>query len=381
MAELVESVASQHDQAALTQRHDHVLRDERVVVVTNIPAPYRIPLFNGVARRLRDAHAEFRVIFLAGSPNDRSWMQTDLDRQFSYDVLQSIEMPIGVRRSLLPFSLGPKLKAFRPTLVLSGGFSVGVCARGSLCGAPRNPVWHLEWRNRWLDYSGGPHTHDAASVVIRAAKLCRRVRLRGGRILEERSDPTCRSFTGGTRRTRLPAAQHADARTRLSSCLRIGDVTSPNKGIDVIIGARRHEPRLKCKVRIVGGGALLPGLMRKAADDDRIEFLGPLPQATVAQCLHEADVFVFPSREDRFGLALVEAMHAGLAVISSTNPGAVGDLAVHGHNAWLVDGHAPRDWANAMAQVTRDTDLRLALERQHGIRSAAAGRSVTQRTQ
>ena len=36
---------------------------KKVIVVTNIPNPYRVPLFNELWRLCNDQHIEFKVIF------------------------------------------------------------------------------------------------------------------------------------------------------------------------------------------------------------------------------------------------------------------------------------------------------------------------------
>jgi D-inositol-3-phosphate glycosyltransferase len=75
-------------------------------------------------------------------------------------------------------------------------------------------------------------------------------------------------------------------------------------------------------------------------------------------------VFLFPTRADVFGLALVEAMASGLAPIVSSAAGAVADLAVAGWNCLIIEGHDPGQWASAITRVVEDGDLRLSLAEQ-----------------
>ena len=53
--------------------------------------------------------------------------------------------------------------------------------------------------------------------------------------------------------------------------------------------------------------------------------------------LHRASCFVFPTNHDIWGLALVEAMAAGLPCISSLNAGATYDLIQDGETGFAVD--------------------------------------------
>lgn len=62
---------------------------------------------------------------------------------------------------------------------------------------------------------------------------------------------------------------------------------------------------------VVGEGPALPGLRTKYPD---VHFMGVLYQNDLAEIYSSADVFVFPSKTDTFGLVLLEAMACGLPV-------------------------------------------------------------------
>ncbi|TCP10914.1 hypothetical protein EV683_11734 [Crenobacter luteus] len=62
---------------------------------------------------------------------------------------------------------------------------------------------------------------------------------------------------------------------------------------------------------VVGDGPLLPRLKKDYPD---VHFAGVFPQAELARFYRAADVFVFPSLTDTFGLVLLEAMACGTPV-------------------------------------------------------------------
>lgn len=62
---------------------------------------------------------------------------------------------------------------------------------------------------------------------------------------------------------------------------------------------------------VVGEGPALAGLRTKYAN---VNFMGVLTQDDLAEVYSSADVFVFPSKTDTFGLVLLEAMACGLPV-------------------------------------------------------------------
>ena len=62
---------------------------------------------------------------------------------------------------------------------------------------------------------------------------------------------------------------------------------------------------------VVGDGPALAGLRARYAD---VNYLGVLEQRALAEVYASANVFVFPSKTDTFGLVLLEAMACGLPV-------------------------------------------------------------------
>ncbi|MGB5077258.1 MAG: glycosyltransferase family 1 protein [Sphingorhabdus sp.] len=77
---------------------------------------------------------------------------------------------------------------------------------------------------------------------------------------------------------------------------------------------------------IVGDG---PALLELAARYPKAHFLGALKGPELASAYASADVFVFPSRTDTFGLVMIEALASGLPVAAFPVPG---PLDIIGHD-------------------------------------------------
>jgi glycosyltransferase involved in cell wall biosynthesis len=93
----------------------------------------------------------------------------------------------------------------------------------------------------------------------------------------------------------------------------------PSKGMDVLISAFRAAAPAHAALAILGEGPQRAELERLRGGDRRIHLLGY--RSAVGDCLRDLDLFVSPSREESFGLAILEAMGAGLPVLATAAEG------------------------------------------------------------
>ena len=118
------------------------------------------------------------------------------------------------------------------------------------------------------------------------------------------------------------------------------------------------------------GGAYaesLAGLARELGVEERVRFLGYVSDAQLAYLYNKPRALVFPSFIEGFGMPVLEAMHAGLPVITSDR-GALAEVA--GDAALLADPARPEDIAAAMGRIAVDEKLCGEL-RERGLRRAA----------
>jgi glycosyltransferase involved in cell wall biosynthesis len=130
------------------------------------------------------------------------------------------------------------------------------------------------------------------------------------------------------------------------------------KGHDVLIRAisRLQDRYPELKLYIAGEGPerqALEQLANRLGLQDRVAFLGWCEQKEVQEMLQKASVFAMPSRNEGFGLALVEAMAAGLPVVAS-RVGGIPNLVDHERSGLLVPPEDPDALSESIDRVLSD---------------------------
>jgi glycosyltransferase involved in cell wall biosynthesis len=137
-------------------------------------------------------------------------------------------------------------------------------------------------------------------------------------------------------------------------------------------GILTTDPQFTLDLVLVGGKGWRDAGIVRAIDDfprrDRIVLTGRVPREDLPVLYSLADVFVFPSLHEGFGLPVLEAMACGAPVVTSTVsalPEVAGDAAL------LVEPESAEQIASAVGRLVGDQDLAEALRRR-GLERAAA---------
>ncbi len=133
------------------------------------------------------------------------------------------------------------------------------------------------------------------------------------------------------------------------------------KGLDVLLRAAAKLRDARLCFAIAGDGPerdALHALARELGLGDRVRFLGRREDG--ADLLAACDLFVLPSRAEGLGVAALEAMGAGRAVIAS-KVGGLADLVVDGECGLHVPADDVDALAGAIARLRDDAALRARL--------------------
>jgi glycosyltransferase involved in cell wall biosynthesis len=132
------------------------------------------------------------------------------------------------------------------------------------------------------------------------------------------------------------------------------------KGVQWVLDSLAESP-VEAEVHIVGDGPFLPDLRRKAeALQSPARFWGWLDNRSpeLRELYESAGIFVFPSEAENFPIVLLEAMAAGLAIITTEGTGCA---EVVGDAGLLVPVRDSRAIGRALRRLLDNPELRRSL--------------------
>lgn len=324
----------------------------RVAIVTNIPAPYRLPMYELLAAK---QGVELGLFFCSDRESDREW---DLNRlNVPHVFLRPRVIHWRHRFIHANVDLWPALDAFRPDVVVTTGF---------------NPThllafWFARVRGlRHVAMTDGTAVSESSLTFIH--RWARRFVYRRSQAFVGASEGSFELYrqyglsSSVMFKSQLCANNPAFAETRelprefdFIFCGRFAEGKLPLFAIEV---AAKTSRRLGCRVRmlLVGSGPL-EAQMRQAADlnVEHVEthFTGFALQAELPGHYARAKLLLFPTVGDTWGVVANEACAAGVPVLVSQRAGVAGDLVRDGENGYVL----PLDstvWSEAAATLLTD---------------------------
>ena len=181
------------------------------------------------------------------------------------------------------------------------------------------PLWFARYMQRqWKSFVAHPNVHVIAVTPIVAQSVRQETGVEA--LVIPHAVPEVFFEVGRSRKPRS---------NRPLKLIYVGEI-SEKKGIRVLVDMMAQLKDMEVSLTVVGNGALVPEV--KAASDKGVTYLGPISdRAELARVMAEHDVLTLLSQrtdtwEELFGIVIVEALAAGLAVVTSDHVGQRGIL-------------------------------------------------------
>lgn len=334
-------------------------RELRLAVLTNAPAHYRVPIFERLAEQ---EDVSTRVFFDAlpdGAPDGLRFPHERLRsrlllrrRNYQDRGREAEQMPVR-----MGFGYWRRLAAFRPDVLLSGEFgwrTLQAAAYAAAAGIPLLVWW--EGTRFTEQHAGRARTALRRFLAARAAALLgfgsgsvdylTSIAPAGSAIHlvpQPVDNARIARESDGWRAAR--EALRAELGLRGTALLCVSRLVAP-KGIrELLAAAERLRQRTgpgAFTLALAGDGPLRAEAQRAArTQGGDLVVLGPVSQDALPRLLAAADLLVFPTLHDCWGMVVNEALAAGIPVLGSRYAGACQELLLHEGSGCLFDPSDP----------------------------------------
>ena len=345
-----------------------------LVVLTNIPTPYRTAFFDALAEEASRAGKRFHVLYCAKTEPGRHWPYDPSKMRHAHTVLRGFHRSLtGIHAHLNPGVLA-ELNLLKPdTLLVAGSWNTPTMLIAGLniySPHPRRFFW----------------SEGHADAALHKGGLIAWVRRRVYRTFDGFAVPNAKSAEWALEQAGSPrpivtlpnaidakffARPSAGARAESRQALGLEgegrvlvqvSALSQRKGVVDLAEkflALPEAERRGAKLLFVGDGELRGALDALAAKSaGAIRMLGQLPPEEVRRILWAADAFILNTRLDPNPLSAIEAAAAGLPIVMSAAAGNVREV-VEVPNAGFVI-RDPADASEALRSVLAASDVELA---------------------
>lgn len=333
---------------------------KKAVFITNIPSPYRVDFFSYMQKNFPEY--EFHIIFSGAGMENRKW-NVEMEEIEHYHFLKSktiiIRKRFDDRYVFIPVGVEKTLKEIAPDVVFAMEYNPTILRAVHWCRKKKIPF--ISWTDGTLNSEKniGKVQRLSRNYIIKraAAFIASSTASREAQIAYGADERKCfiSYLTVDIQKylyERKPdSMHHAENKTGLQ-LLYVGSLIQ-RKGLDLLLPAIAKTPQ-DVRLWIVGEGQEKDLLQKQCTElgiSDRVEFLGYQEGGPLQKLYRTADAFVLPTREDCFGLVLLEAMCASLPIISSKYADGARDLVCDGQNGYIIDPEDTDGFAEAIRKV------------------------------
>lgn len=350
---------------------------KRMVLITELIAPYRIPVFNALARR---EEIDLHVVFLSRTDSSqRQWRVYEEEIQFSYEVLPSWRRRVGKFNVLLNRGMAESLHKFAPDVIVCGGYNY-ISSWQALRWAKRHRVPFALWcestghdsRNKHapMEFLKSQFVGSCDGFVVPGQSAREYLLSLGARSEDISVAPNAVDTALFARAAGAVRQREKQLRAQLALPNRyflfVGRLIGAKGVVDLLEAYERLSPTLREQVGLVfaGDGAMRAELESRAREihPGRVHFAGFVHREDLATYYGLAECFVFPTRTDPWGLVVNEAMACGLPIICTRVAGCAADLVQE--NGRLVSPEGVDELASAMEDIAAHSEIRERMARE-----------------
>ncbi len=337
----------------------------RITIITNIASPYRVDLFYFMQHRFRQY--EIHIIYTSKDMDGRQW---DVDRtkisasHFLDSKVIKIRQDLDDRYVHIPIDTIRTLDRIDPDVVIAGEYNLAALLSMFWCRTKKKRFIHMTDGTLISERSIGKLQKMARKTIIRHADACIASSTRAGEKLRYYG---ARDIFQSLLTVDIERYRTIERNEQPGRILYVGSMAK-RKGVDLLIAAL---PYIRCgyELHIVGNGTdeEIRGSEQQAKTlgvKERITWCGFKEGPDLYREYSEAAVFVLPTREDCFGLVLLEALCARVPIVASMYADGAYDVVVDKENGYIVDPYSAENLGGAIGKLLSEDETREAMSRE-----------------
>jgi len=345
----------------------------RIALITEIVAPYRIPVFNALAQH---DNIDLHVVFLAETdPELRQWAIYRDEINFSHEILPSWRVRAGKMNWLLNRGIRSALNRNHPDVIICGGYNY-VSSWTALLWARRRRVPFILWsesnaydRRRgyaWVEFLKAYFLGRCNGFAVPGRASLDYLRSLGA--------PADRIFIAPNAVDNCFFLRESEQARRQSDALRlqlnlpqryilfVGRLVREKGVFDLLEAYAKLSGKLRSEVGLVfaGDGTAKQRLIEQAEDiqPGTVFLCGFAQREQLARYYGLAEALVLPTHSDPWGLVVNEGMACGLPIVVSNVAGCAADLVQDGWNGFVVRPGDSGELCTAISSLIEDPERR-----------------------
>lgn len=327
----------------------------KLLVVTNIPTPYRIAFFNVLHAQLLKIGGSLKVLYCAENEPDRHWKINFSEQQYNYEILNGFHVNKGGLFLHFNPSVLKKTKAFQPDYILyAGSWNMPTVIFSLLF----NALFKKKYKKLfWSEGHDGSILHNKGIVPI-IRKFIQN-KFDGFAVPNERSKSYLFEVLGLKKKpiVLLPNTVDGSFYTKPETwsventnviklefnmpidskiIIQVGTINE-NKGVlEIVSFWNKLTNKENYHLVFVGEGIIKDGLIEETKNDDTIHFLGNQFKEKVKELLFASDIFLLLTKNDANPLTLIEASYAKLPILTTKFAGNCNEIII-GNNGVVMN--------------------------------------------
>ncbi len=324
---------------------------KKVVLITNIPAPYRVLFFDEIARSIGE---NFTVLYCAKNESNRSWKIPNINHKHIF--LKNTMIKIGKSRVYFNYDVWKYLKELNPDIIITGGFAPTMLL--SILFA------RLKRRKHFITTDAWEKTEKNLSFIHKFVRKIFYVRADALLPVSKKGKQNFKRY--GIEDEKIFICPYAiyNEMYGISDIKKKYDLMfsgqfihrkMPFFFIAIVKEVLKFYPTLQ--VLILGNGPLKKEFLERL-DILKVKYNYPgfVQQDELPRYYNESKIFLFPTEKDAWGVVANEACAAGVPVISCENAGASGDLIMHNYNGYILPLKVDV-WTNHILELLKNREI------------------------